>query len=112
VQEIHLIELSLVNNDWTNFERIAIAEYGSAVEFNAYNYGTITDIDSFRNIIENSMAYLGDATPNITGYAKFINTILTGFVLHCAQHKSLLSSSVGELVASIARFTCHIFPIN
>jgi len=76
VQEIHLIELSLVNNDWTNFERIAIAEYGSAVEFNAYNYGTISGIDSFRNIIENSMTYLGDATPNITGYITFMYIII------------------------------------
>jgi hypothetical protein len=51
-------------NNWTNFERIAIAEYGSAVEFNAYNYGAISDFDSFQVLIS-SVGYIGDADASI-----------------------------------------------
>jgi len=76
VQEINFISNALVMSNWTNFERIGIAEYGSIAEFNAYNYGTISNFNDFQNIIENSMTYLGDATPNITGYITFMYIII------------------------------------
>ena len=64
-QEINLIALSLVTSDWTNFERIAVAEYGNAVEFTAFDYGMIGNLENFQNTVEN-IGYMGDALPNIT----------------------------------------------
>jgi hypothetical protein len=64
VQEINFIANTLVMSNWTNFERIGIAEYGSKAEFNAYNYGTISDFDSFQVLIS-SVEYIGNADASI-----------------------------------------------
>ncbi len=97
---------SSVMNNWTNFERIAIAEYGSAVEFSAYNYGTISDIDSFQSIIENNIAYLGDATPNITGYITFMYIIIIyDFSAFINVLNSLESGGIDDAQYQIVFFT-------
>ncbi len=93
-------------NNWTNFERIAIAEYGSKTEFNSFNYGAISGFNNFQNIIENNMAYLGDATPNITGYNTFMYIIIIyDFSAFINILNSLESGGIDDAQYQIVFFT-------